>query len=165
MKMKLILYVYALCIAVVVGVLTPQLLAAPAYSEDVIGSRGYRQKVIFFENFNVGGTFGTTTGYVYESPNKTGINDGWHPVRNSKRISVQIGVDILTLGTRTARIEGRTGKDSRPCEILSLDYNAPTVIDEIIDIGEGITDIRVGWNCTSATNDSVYTYALVEMDE
>lgn len=151
------------------AVLSPTVIAATS-TEIKVGKDKYIQKIAFFENYNIGATYGTTTGYVYDTPTKTTIDDGWinagsDPLAKSTKITLQIGVNSIASGTRTVRIEGRGGNPSRPFEILTLNYTSPTTMDNAITIEEAVTDIRVGLACTATTADSVSVYALIEKSE
>src|SRR3990167_3100215 len=92
----------------------------------------YIRKGTFFTNYDAGTSFGTTTGYVYESPNLTSVNDGWIDIPAGKRTVVQVGIDTFASGTITVQIQGITYSDSKPCEIVTLYYTAATTIDVII---------------------------------
>ena len=143
--------------------------AATAELEIKTGPNKYSQRITYFAGFNVGETYGTGT-YVYDPPAGAGVNDGWinvlgNPLAKATKVTVQIGVDTYTSGTLTARIEGRVGTSTRPCEILTLNYTAITSIDQVVPIIEGVTDIRVGWLATEAVADSVHSYALLEIAE
>ncbi len=137
-------------------------LHAATYTDERTGLH-YLRKMTFFENYNIGASYGTTTGYVYDAPNLNGINDGWVSIPDAVAISLQVGIDSMSPGTYTVRVEGITGKDTRPCEIVSKVYTAATTIDEIIMISEQVRKIRVGLNYSTTNASVIYLYGLAEL--
>ena len=120
------------------------------FDEDFSGKRFKR--ITWFAAYNVGDDTGTS--YDYNSSQEAGEEAGVVEARRfDQKKTIIIGVDTLGSASIDVRIEGRIG--GRWGEIVTLNFDAATTIDHIVNVVEQVDDIRVGVKANTPGTDSV----------
>jgi len=122
-------------------------------------------RVEFFDDFDLGGSIGSQTFYVYNETAGTFGTDTVtggevKTIRYTEAMAVTIAVPTLGSSSVDWRIEGRFGTASQYALIASGTISAATTIDEVVPIAENPEAIRVGLRASSIGGDQVDVYGL-----
>lgn len=119
--------------------------------------------VTWFNSYDLGGSIGTQTFYIYNDQVGSSTADGLVEARNYTRSrTVQISVPVLGSTSIDVRIEGRAGTDTAWGEIVTKNFAAATTIDHIVNGVEYTEEYRVGVraNGTAGTDQITITGIL-----
>ena len=102
----------------------------------------------------------TSTSYIYNSSGNVNATAGMVHCKADSTL-VQYCCATLVASTMTIRIEGKFDKMDRWAEVYSASIDAADSIDQLVNISEDFSDIRVGVRVRNAVSASNIIYVGV----